>query len=354
MSSGPGVAALGIAFCLLAAAFGASALYVPGVALVLLVASAETSVLVAARRARVAREPLVASVQERAPVHFTVTLAGRLPFGGGELARCDGNGFEPVRRLPRGPIGFIVRPQRRGLHAIGPSVVRFRDPFGICARSLRSDPSQVLVLPRVEPIPGEHLARIAGLTHGARRPTNDAAGTEVDGLRPYHRGSAASRIHWPTVARTGVLIERQLHAETERLPLVVLDAQRPASIEALDMCVRAAASLCVGLAQKGGCSLLLPDAYRPNRLQRDLGGWPALHARLALLAPGGTVMWRAIQRASIVLLVTASAWPNASPARRLHQADFTVTPFPLAAPVLFAVAGCAVQRSIRDAGARAA
>jgi uncharacterized protein (DUF58 family) len=354
MSSGPGVAALGVVFCLLGAAFGVSALYVPGVALVLLAVSAETSVRAAAWRARVARDPPLARVQERMPVALSVEVSGRFPFGGGELARCDGHGFEPVRRLPRGPIRFIVRPQRRGLYAIGPSVLRFRDPFGICARSLRSAPTEVLVLPRIDPIPVKDLWRIAGITRSAGIPASDTPGTELDGLRPYQAGAPASRIHWPTVARTGALIERKLHDEGERLPLVVLDARRPASIEALDMCVRAAASLCVGLAQNGGCSLLLPDAHRPSTVQPDLGGWPALHAQLAVLAPGGAVMRRAIPRASIVLWVTASAQPNASSPTRAREADFTVTPFPRAAPVLFAVAGCAVQRSTRAAGARAA
>jgi uncharacterized protein (DUF58 family) len=354
-ASGPGVAALGIALCLLAGAFGASALYVPGVTLVLLAALAETSVRLAAWRVRVTREPRVARVQESAPLRVTVTVDGsRLPFSRAELSSWPGAAFEPIGRLPAQPIGFTLRPQRRGLHAIGPSVVRFRDPFGICVRSVSSPVSEVLVLPPVERIRAEHLARIAGLTRSASRPTN-VSGTEVDALRPYLPGTPASRIHWPTVARTGTLVERALHAETERLPLVVLDAQAPASIDALDRCVRAAASLCVGLAGTGGCSLLLPGAHRAQRLQRDLRGWPALHERLALVEPGGTVAWTAIERAALVLWVTARARPDVRSARGTGDVQYVVSPFAVAAAtVLFGVAGCAVQRANGAVRARAA
>ena len=53
------------------------------------------------------------------------------------------------------------------------------------------------------------------------------------------------------------------------------------------MAVRAAASLCVHLAREGGCALLLPGDRRPVDIGHDLGAWPALHARLALVEAGG-------------------------------------------------------------------
>ena len=60
------------------------------------------------------------------------------------------------------------------------------------------------------------------------------------------------------------------------------------------MAVRAAASLCVWLARKDGCSVLLPGDRRPIEIGHDMGAWPAVHARLALVeegaAPAGGVL----------------------------------------------------------------
>ena len=79
------------------------------------------------------------------------------------------------------------------------------------------------------------------------------------------------------------MLERRLTADADSAPLVILDATRPPSEEALDRAVRAAASLCVHLGRRSGCALLLPGDRRPTALAHDMAAWPALHARLALV-----------------------------------------------------------------------
>ena len=104
------------------------------------------------------------------------------------------------------------------------------------------------------------------------------AAVDMDGLRPYRVGTPASRIHWPAVARGHGLIERRLQADGDSRPLVVLDARLPgpdAQSELLDAAVRAAASLVLELARRGGCGLLLPGEQRPisaRWLSGDLQG----------------------------------------------------------------------------------
>ena len=132
-----------------------------------------------------------------------------------------------------------------------------------------------------EPV-GGHREGIAASQIDAR-----AIELEVDGLRAYRDGSPASRIHWPAVARTGELFERNLVAGADAAPLVVLDATRPASPAALDAAVRAAASLCVPPRRAGGCAVLLPDDRRPTEIETDMRAWPQVHARLALVEAGG-------------------------------------------------------------------
>jgi hypothetical protein len=63
----------------------------------------------------------------------------------------------------------------------------------------------------------------------------------------------------------------------------VLDPRAPASEDDLDAAVRAVASLCVHLAPRGGCAVLLPGDRRPVGLEATLAGWPHVHARLAVV-----------------------------------------------------------------------
>jgi uncharacterized protein (DUF58 family) len=349
------VVALGLVVCLLAAAFAAGALYVAGAGLVLVAAAAEASTRLAAWRVRVEREPTSASVQEGDAIRVTVRVRGHfLAIGGALFGAWPGASVEPLR-WRRGGVGFEVRMDRRGAQRIGPSTLTVGDPFGLTRRELRSAPTDVLVLPRVEAVPAAALTRIAGVGEELRARSRSAAGAEADALGPYRPGAPASRIHWPSVARTGTLIERRLAQESERLPLVVLDSARPADGDALDACVRAAASLCVALAGAGGCSLLLAGDARAHPLDAALGSWPTLHTRLALLQPGGAVSRAVAEHAAVVLWVSAAARPEVRVARHATSACYLVSPSPSPGRrALFTVAGCAVRELGQARAGRAA
>ena len=79
------------------------------------------------------------------------------------------------------------------------------------------------------------------------------------------------------------MMERKLISEADSRPLVVLDPRAPASQDALDASVRAAASLTVHFARKTGCGLLLPGDRRAVTIDPDLLAWPQAHVRLALI-----------------------------------------------------------------------
>ena len=342
------IAALGVGLTLLGGAFAVSALYVPGVALVALAAAAEASVRLASRRAAVAFELAAGDVEEGDAVPLTVR-AGGWPFAisRGELQPLPGSEW---RAVPFTGITqeLTLRPSRRGEHPIGPATVRFGDPFGVCRREVRSPPRRLLVLPRVERIRREQLDRALGLGR-ARALLDD--GPDVEGLRPYRPGAPASRIHWLTVARVGELVERRAERDAADMPvMLVLDAVAPASAEALDMAVRAVASLCVGIAGLGGCSLLLPGAQQAQAIRADLSSWPYLHARLATVAAGARPVWAVAERARAVIWVGARR-PELDQAGRAIVCC-TVSPLPRRdRAALFEVAGCAVQAAGRAARA---
>jgi hypothetical protein len=194
----------------------------------------------------------------------------------------------------------------------------------------------------------------------------------VDGLRPYRPGTPASRIHWPALARGAGLIERRLRADGDSRPLVVLDARcGPAggevdAGEVLDAAVRAAASLTLELARRGGCRLLLPGERRAVPVESDLAGWPGVHARLALveggvaerppvLGPGakaGPVLYVAAQ--ALERLPAAISGAGARSCLLVLPAG---VPAPAGATLSFEVCGCrgyALRTAVAPARERAA
>jgi uncharacterized protein (DUF58 family) len=354
VSRAPGVALLGLTLCLVAALFDTPALYVAGAALALIAVAGELLAVAVARTTRLERGPARATVQEGEPLSLSLALSGPLAgLGAARVVAWPGAEASDLRRTGlrggrgRGrAIALEARLPRRGRHLLGPSQLRIADPFAISTRTLQSDATEVLVLPRIEPLPRGAL-RLAGSRSGGRAragaPRGGAA-VDADSLQPHRPGAPASRIHWPTVARTGRLHERRLGADADRRPLVVLDTDRPDSEAALDACVRAAASLCRGLGERGGCTLLLPGEPRALALMPGLQAWPHLHARLALAPAGVAPASAPVRRAATVVWVSAAREAPDSSALAGGAQLLIITPFPRAGhPIDFELAGCAAQ-----------
>jgi uncharacterized protein (DUF58 family) len=306
-------ALLGIALLAIAALFDAEPLYVAGASLVLIAAAAATWVLLAARGAWVDRELMTRQVEEEAPLQARIAVrAGALPFPGGAIR-------EPLlgreARLPTGEAQRVVRVRasfsRRGRRTVEPTQVVIRDPLGLMERTV-TGPSgdEILILPRTYPVIAQ--PPWGAEREGRARSPLAAPEVEIDGVRPYQHGTPASRIHWPSVARGYELMERRLRSDLDAMPLVALDSRAPADLAQLDEAVRAAASLVLHLARAGGCALLLPGDRRATTIDRDLVAWPAAHARLAVVEPGGTPSPTALgPRGGAVIYVTAR--PGAEP-----------------------------------------
>jgi uncharacterized protein (DUF58 family) len=355
-----GAALLGALMSAAASGFDEPSLYVPGLALLVLGVGAWLWVGMAAQGASVTRVPGPHTVEEEAPYPVRLTLGHGLvpPPPGAELDEpLLGHPVRLTRASPR-RIRVEVRFARRGRRGLEPARVTIRDPLGLAERQMSSAPAEVLVLPRIEPLSIDAAGVTTGLGREAGRLSAHAAELELDSLRPYREGAPASRIHWPTVARRGEMVERRLIADIDLRPLVVVDPRRPSSEEALDMALRAAASLATHLAKLNGCSLLLPGDRRANDIEPDLRSWAALHARLALVeADDGAPVAGRIERAGAVFWVAAGAIaPPAGIARAAAALRYLVTPseIPGQKPD-FTVAGCGVHRlGRRGAGSVAA
>ncbi|MGI9557991.1 MAG: DUF58 domain-containing protein, partial [Solirubrobacterales bacterium] len=338
--------------------------------LLLLGAGAVAWTELASRTARLTRRDGPRRITEGEPYPLAIRMVGglaRVPGGVLEDPILE----EPVRVPPlwRGEIELDVRLPRRGRRRLAPSTLTVRDPLGLYSRTVRSAPSgEILVLPRVEPVAAAGERGAGGRGPGAlgemdgegagSRPDAPGVEFEIDGLRTYRDGSPASRIHWPSVARTGELMERRLLAGAGSARLVVLDAKHPASEEHLDSAVRAAASLCVHLAGAGGCTLLLPGESRALQIDPRLAGWPAAHTQLALVNSGDPApSLGRVPRAAAVFWVTGAE--SKGPPRALLRfgapTAFLVTPNPAEGLATdFTVAGCAGQVVTSSRGRRTA
>jgi uncharacterized protein (DUF58 family) len=340
-------ALLGLVLTLTAATFDAEPLYVPGVAFVVLPLAAVAWVTLGARGVRVRRTVAARRTLEEQPVAIELTVsAGRVPLPSGFVEDDLLPAGAPMRAgRRRAHVRINARFARRGRKTLPPPRIVVRDPLGLATRVVvAGDVDEILVLPRLEPVVAPHgEGDGTGLAARRGRPAV-AAEIDLDGLRPYRPGAAASRIFWPALARGGELMERRLRADGDTRPLIVVDPRAPLRPDDLDAAVRAAASLCVHLARAGGCALLLPGDRRPTALEPSLAAWPHLHVRLALVqdGPGPNLVGLATRRGPV--LYVAARVPGRTPRALAHAPGggrLLVVPGTMSGRrAAFTVAGC--------------
>jgi uncharacterized protein (DUF58 family) len=335
-------------------------MYIPGITFLVLGVGFAIWVTLAAAGARLERESGPATVEEDQPWPLRIVVTtGVVPPPGGDV-------IEPLLKKPlrlsqlsvgrdgKRRVRVEVRFSRRGRRPIETSRLVVRDPLGLANREIDGigDKGEVLVLPRIEPVLPVEGGGAPGIQHRGREGADGGGGgrapapdMELDVLRPYRPGAPAMRIHWPTLARTGELMERRFVADPRARPLVVVDSHEPVGERELDAAVRAAASLAYHLARSGGCGVLLPGDRHATMLRPDMRSFAEVHARLALLEPAAA--YPAISRkpgGGPIVWVTASHAIPSLPSRM--GAGWVVAPHPLAAgaPAEFRVGGCIGQR----------
>jgi uncharacterized protein (DUF58 family) len=298
MGRAAGVALAGIGLIVVALLFDTGPLFVPGVAFTGMGILIPLWVGAAARGARAERRPQGDRVMEGQRFETTINVRrGLIGLPRGEV-------YDPVTRTSvpvgstlsvrsgnrRATVTIVASFPRRGRRLLGPPAVISRDVLGLAevVQAAEGEPDELLVLPRIEAISwiGRNIGAYSQASAG-RASAEPMAAAELDGLRPYRVGTPASRIHWPAVARGAGLLERRMRADASTQPLVVLDARcAQRACEELDAAVRAAASIVVEFARRGGCGLLMPGERRPIEIDATLSRWPAAHTRLALLEGG--------------------------------------------------------------------
>jgi uncharacterized protein (DUF58 family) len=227
---------------LCAALFAMRSMYIPGITFLALGAGFAIWVTLAAAGARMERQPGPATVEEDSPWPLRIVVStGIMPAPGGEVVEPLLKRPLRLSRMPMGRDGkrrlrVEVRFGRRGRRPIENARLVIRDPLGLATREIdvAGDQGEVLVLPKIEPVIRVEGGGAPGTQLRGRETGDDGGGggapapeMELDQLRPYRSGAPATRIHWPTLARTGELMERRFVADPSARPLLVVDSYDP-------------------------------------------------------------------------------------------------------------------------------
>jgi uncharacterized protein (DUF58 family) len=172
----------------------------------------------------------------------TTVVSGTFDRLGAFECRLRGKG-----RSLRGDVALGVLP--RGRFTCSGGVIEVRDPLGLDVRSrpLAGVPG-VMVRPRLVEL--DSLFSDAGrrLDDGRRLLLRRTAGFDLHSVREYEQGESLRRVHWPTSAKRGQLMVKELEDAPRESVVVLLDCDPAGQAgepphSSFDAAVRAAGSL---------------------------------------------------------------------------------------------------------------
>jgi uncharacterized protein (DUF58 family) len=269
-SRGRAVLVLGVLCWVVAFVFGSRALYPVAAGLVLAVPLAVAWVRLSVRRPRLGRRLLEHELVEGDELRVELSLepASRLPL---PAAVAE----EPVGRLGRRQVSFtrsrsgryagsyVLSGVPRGRHGLGPASLVVGDPFGLAeSRLATAGRRAVVVRPRLVELERLFFDGGAGAGDGRRLLLRRSAGFELHSVREHQQGESLRRVHWPTTARRGALMVKELEDAPRDEVTVLLDGDAAAAVGAppessFDTAVRVAGSILLSQVHRGRRCLLV-------------------------------------------------------------------------------------------------
>ena len=173
-------------------------------------------------------------VGDRMVGELVVTKFGSLPTG---VLRFEDDVPPSLVRRPRFTVhrfsgewrrelSYPLIGGQRGRFATGPLTVRATDPFSLVKLDRRfSATSDVMVTPRVVPLPGMRNAAGAGMTGESSPQRVGVVGQDDVLVREYRAGDDVRRIHWRSTARRDELMVRREEQAWDPAASVLLDSR---------------------------------------------------------------------------------------------------------------------------------
>src|SRR5918994_4927729 len=295
---GRSILALGLGVYVVAWAFGSRPLYPVATGLLLVVAVAWVWVRLADRPFRVRRgwgerdhvegddvPVLVELFPSGSVLPASVTLVERAGRLGEQRHLFRQNG----RRLS---VRYVLERLPRGRYVFEEVRAELADPFGL-ERAVVSlpAPGALLVYPRLERLDRLFSESGAHSHDGRRLLLRRPSGFELHSVREYEQGESLRRVHWPSTARRGQLMVKELEDAPRDEIAVILDADAEAVVaDSFDVQVRAAGSILRAHASHARRAVLaVNSAARPSVRVTSLDGdWLAALGVLAEAEPNGT------------------------------------------------------------------
>jgi uncharacterized protein (DUF58 family) len=214
---------------------------------------------------------------------------------------------------------------RRGVVEAAPVEIASTAPFGMAeARRTIGSSGRIVIFPRVVPLDALRFFEGAAdrsslLGPGAQR----GDGQEFLGVRDYRHGDSLRNVHWPSTARRGTLVVKEMELERPGSLLIIVDTWGDGGTgeTALDLCCTVAASVAME-ALGTGHDVLLAAAQGGHAAPARMGRHEALTALAGLAAPGSLTLPDVIGRTAAATgraasLIVIPTWrPNTATALR--------------------------------------
>lgn len=273
-----------------------------------------------------------------------------------------------VKHLPAGARTELTTDRiaaSRGLQGTTHVALSTSAPFGVVRRGRNVEvDSETLVLPKVQP-----LGDVAFLspTRTSERAIHSlprrGVGPEFLGVREYRPGDDVRHVHWPSTARHGEVIVREMEEETTRRLAILLDASwdEGTAWTPLDACCSAAASLALSAESHGFGARLIWGEDGEARVHGRTSDEGELLEALALIVANGSLRFpelldravdelRGVETAVLVFPPWAANTPDrlapavAKLSEQLHQVIALIAePAPVGT-----VPGCLGPQAIRE------
>ncbi len=269
--------------------------------------------------------PDPATEGDRVALRIEAHAGSRFPLGSAVVAgTLEGVGAYECRLWKRGreltgelALGALPR----GRFASEDARIEVRDPLGL---EVRSRPLGIRVNALVHP----RLVELETLFDDAGRMPGDSrrfllrrpSGFDFHSVREYEEGESLRRVHWPTTARRGQLMVKELEDAPRESLVIVLDCDAAGAVgdppdSSFEVAVRAAGSILRAHVVRGRRGSLLTthaDAVTcASSLEGEFGGVLGTLACVNATAPQDLARFldhapKTVERAAQLVLVTAT------------------------------------------------